>query len=426
MTKIEQIIPITGELIALTPDSASTFFGFYDICPWSYQQNELVVLSVPKDFQKMPHGEPADVVVWNIDTNVSNSVGHTQGWNWQHGARQQWLKNGSILYNDVIQGAQFSKVVDKKGGLINTFEMTVSALHPNETYGVSTNYAKLAKYYSAYGYASAHNDHIGEKPSEDGLWRVDLQSGKVDLLLSYAEICETLSLEYSPSMFVSHPDFSPSGKYVEFFLIQEGGAGTSFMRLLVFNTDTNVLSLITDEKASHPAWIDDAQLWSWARESSAMKALSRSGLLTLPGMSLLARLVRKFHGKARNALLSEGFFIYNVISSKKKIRVAPQLLIEDGHFSRHPHKPLMLGDTYPNEKGYLTLVLFSLETNVRVEVAKIYHGVVTALLSLRCDLHPRWNRDGTQISVDLSWNGVRHVAIFDATKAIAELDISTT
>jgi hypothetical protein len=191
------------------------------------------------------------------------------------------------------------------------------------------------------------------------------------------------------------------------------------MRLLTYEPATRDLKLVSAEKASHPAWIDDNRLWSWARESSAMRMISRSGLLSLPGVGMAARLARRFQGAARNAMLSEGFFIYETANGNRKTRIGPGLLTEDGHYSRHPVHELMLGDTYPDSTGNLTLVLYSLQTGRRIEVARVFHGVATRDPALRCDLHPRWSRDGTRISFDFCENGVRRMAIFDATEAIA-------
>jgi hypothetical protein len=413
------VIPLAGKLIAATPLAQASFFGFYDICPWSPAGAEVVLLSCPAGYLQMPMGEKADVCVWTPQSNTLRIVAETSGWNWQHGARQRWLSDGSILFNDVQSSRQCSRVVSPDGRVLRTFDMSVSALHPHETYGVSANYARLAKLYSSYGYGGATNTHLGNGPDDDGMWRLDLRTGEVSLMLSYTTICDRLKLAYSPGMFITHPDFSPSGAKFAFFLIQGGGAGTSMMRLLVFEPGTDSLALITEEKASHPAWIDDNRLWVWARESSAMKMISRSGVLSLPGIGIAIRLVRKFQGTARNALLSEGFFIYSTTSGNEKERIAPDLLTEDGHFSRHPVHELMLGDTYPDATGHLTLILYSLKTGRRIEVARIFHGVATEALALRCDLHPRWNRNGTQISVDYCENGVRRMAIFDATEAIA-------
>jgi len=413
------MIPVAGGLVAATSADRASFFGFYDICPWSPEDDEIVLLTCPPDYLEMPAGEKAEVQIWNPERDTFRKIGETAGWNWQHGARTRWLKDGTVLFNDVEDDRQCARVVSAEGGALRTYDTAVSALHPDETYAVAANYARLAEFYPTYGYGAARNPQIGEGDDADGLWRLDMATGEVSLMLSYRRICADFGLTYSRGMFVTHPDFSPSGRKIAFFLIEAGGAGTTFMRLLVYDADADTLLLVSEEKASHPAWIDDNRLWVWARESSAMKLVTKSGLLSLPGVGLLARLARRFKGARRNALLSEGFFIYETDHGSKKTRIAPALLTEDGHFSRHPVHEVMLGDTYPDDSGYLTLLLHSLATGRRVEVARIFHGVETDDPMLRCDLHPRWNRAGNRVSVDVCSGGVRRVAIIDVTPAIA-------
>ncbi|RYD60980.1 MAG: hypothetical protein EOP58_15515, partial [Sphingomonadales bacterium] len=352
--------PLAGELLAATSLEMANFFGFYDICPFSPDDREIVHLSCPGDFLRMPAGEKALVRVWTPETGQYRTVGETIGWNWQHGARQRWLKDGSILFNDVEDGRQVARIVTAAGEAVRTLDSAVGALNPQETLGVAGNYARLAKLYETYGYAAASNAHIGAGAEDDGLWSIDIASGSARVLLSYARLCADLGITYSDGLFVTHPDFSPSGDQVAFFLIENGHAGTSTMRLLVYTFSTDTVILVTGEKASHPAWISDTELWTWARESAALKMLTRGKFLSYPGVSLLVRFARKFRGVARNALLSEGFFIYRLGKESGKTRIATSLLTEDGHYSKHPTANVMLGDTYPDDSNYLTLLVYSL------------------------------------------------------------------
>ncbi|MGB7409593.1 MAG: hypothetical protein WA910_00485 [Sphingopyxis granuli] len=411
---------IASTLVAATPTSEANFFGFYDICPFSPSNDELVLLSCPQDFLRMPAGEVALVRVWNPENGTFDTVGETRGWNWQHGARQRWLSDGTILFNDLENGRQVARQVGRDGKLIRTIPMAVGALNASETIAVSGNYERLAKYYDTYGYHAARNDHIDQSPQTDGLWAVDFATGDVRLLLSYSRIAEEIGAEHKPSTFVSHPDFAPGGDIVSFFHIDSGARGTSFMRLLVYRFSTDELTLIGEEKVSHPAWIDDKRLWTWARQSSALKLVSRGGLLAVPGVRPLARLARRLMGSSANALLDEGFFVVQLDGMNSRMRVAADSITEDGHFSKHPEFELMLGDTYPDEaENRLTLLLYSLAHDRRVPIARILHDVRTDDARLRCDLHPRWDRTGGRACFDFMHEGVRRVGIVDASQGIA-------
>jgi hypothetical protein len=297
--------------------------------------------------------------------------------------------------------------------------MSVGALNPQETLAVSGNYERLATYYDTYGYHAAKNSHIEQSENGDGLWAVDIVTGEVRLKVSYARLCDVVGCAYTPSMFVSHPDFSPDGDALCFFLITAGPADTSYMRLMLYRFSTDTLVQIAEEKASHPAWIDDRRLWGWARTSGALRMVSRGGLLALPGVRPMARLARKMLGTAANGLLSEGFFVFDLESEISRTPIAPDLLTEDGHYSKHQRYELMLGDTYPDETNYLTLLLFSLTESRRIPLARVLHDVRTEDPRLRCDLHPRWDRSGTRVCFDFLEGGVRRLGIADVSEGVA-------
>jgi hypothetical protein len=416
---------IASTLVAAPPVSEANFFGLYDICPFSQDDSELVLLSCPADFLRMPSGEAAQVRIWNPDEQRFRTVGTTTAWNWQHGARQQWLSDGSILYNDLENGQQIARIVSSNGEELRKIPMSVGALNPQETIAVSGNYERLATYYDTYGYHAARNSHIEQSANGDGLWAVDFATGNVDLKLSYARLCDAVGCAYTPSMFVSHPDFAPDGDALCFFLITSGSADTSYMRLMLYRFSTDALMQIAEEKVSHPAWIDNSRLWSWARSSSALKAVSRGGLLALPGARPMARLVRRVLGSAANGLLSEGFFIFGLDPAISKSRVAPELLTEDGHYSKHSRYELMLGDTYPDDTNHLTLLLFSL-AGLRIPLARVLHDVKTDDPRLRCDLHPRWDRSGTRVSFDFMERGIRRLGVADVREGMAAAGFPAT
>jgi hypothetical protein len=53
-----------AKIIARTPTSQSHFFGFYDLCPWSFTEDEIVLLGCDQHLLHIPSGEPAGVHVW--------------------------------------------------------------------------------------------------------------------------------------------------------------------------------------------------------------------------------------------------------------------------------------------------------------------------------------------------------------------------
>jgi hypothetical protein len=75
----------------------------------------------------------------------------------------------------------------------------------------------------------------------------------------------------------------------------------------------------------------------------------------------------------------------------------------------------VLTDTYPDKDGFRTLLLFDPATETRTDIGR-FHGPFPPDGEIRCDLHPRWNRDGTQVCIDsIHEDGKRQVYRFDVS-----------
>ena len=418
---ISGIREIGARMVAATPQDSANFFGFYDLCPFSPDGRDLLLLNCPADWVTLPVGEPALVRRWRPEDATFETLGETRGWNWQHGARQQWLRDGSILYNDVDgQGHAVARHVSPDGTPIRTLDMAIGALSPDESIGVGGNYARLARLDPTYGYGAAVDRHLGEGPTQDGLWSVSMADGAVSLLLSYAQLAEIVGSPHSDRRFVTHPVFSPDGTRLAFFVTDAGEGGTTYARLLVRDCASGKVRVVAQERVSHPAWIGEDRIWYWGRNSGAVRALATNRLLANPAVRAVARFARRLLRARMNQLVAEGFYVSDLNDDTRK-RVAEHTLSEDGHYSWHGHGSVLLGDTYPDEDAWLTLLLFDLASGQRVDLARIRHEVATREEPMRCDLHPRWDRSGTQVCIDFVTDGCRRTGIFDVGPALSRL-----
>ena len=95
--------------------------------------------------------------------------------------------------------------------------------------------------------------------------------------------------------------------------------------------------------------------------------------------------------------------------------VQPDYFTFDGHCSYPPDKQFILYDSYPDADGYRKLMLYDIRTRKGLLLADLFSGKDDRLPSgdIRCDLHPRWNRDGSAISFDSTHEGHRHVYTMD-------------
>ena len=61
---ISGIREIGARMVAATPQDSANFFGFYDLCPFSPDGRDLLLLNCPADWVTLPVGEPALVRRW--------------------------------------------------------------------------------------------------------------------------------------------------------------------------------------------------------------------------------------------------------------------------------------------------------------------------------------------------------------------------
>jgi Tol biopolymer transport system component len=72
----------------------------------------------------------------------------------------------------------------------------------------------------------------------------------------------------------------------------------------------------------------------------------------------------------------------------------------------------ILNDTYPDSHGMQELYLYHVPTSRRVSLAR-FRALLGYEAELRCDLHPRFSRDGRRVFVDSAHEGGRQVYMID-------------
>ena len=89
-------------------------------------------------------------------------------------------------------------------------------------------------------------------------------------------------------------------------------------------------------------------------------------------------------------------------------------LPDDGHPTLSPKGRWLLCDTPTDFFRDRTLFIYDTKTHQRIDIGTFYTPT-RFMGSQRCDLHPRWNRDGTLVCVDASHSGVRTQMTLDVT-----------
>ena len=402
----------------------SHFFGFHDLTPWNEKTDELVCLRTDTTEDHVPvHSDVAEVVVINETTGEETVVGTTRAWNWQKGARQRWLPALGprvVAYNASNETGFECRIADLDAGTTQVLPMPVYDFCPREGFGLSLNFRKLVRCQPGYGY-----DHpLPETPlpaDKDGIFRIDLASGDVRLVLSIEALLRACNMD--PSLgehYFTHIQISPDGRQFVFMhrcFLKSGGLVNQFV---VANCDGTEFRVLLDDKMSHFDWSDNSHVLVWCRKNTAIKRLKESKFLLLA--RALYRLSRKIKINAvRQGIYNEAFREIDV-ESGKITDVGRGILPEDGHPQLNPVVPhLWVNDTYPDEKGILTLMLYARETNQRVDLIRLPIKAEIKGTDWRCDFHPRWHPAGRRVCFDSSHLGRRQLCIMDVSSQVDDL-----
>jgi hypothetical protein len=223
------------------------------------------------------------------------------------------------------------------------------------------------------GYAGVQDRFSSElAPAASGIWRIDLASGRSDLILSLADIARIPLKQGDWSgarHYFDHLLVNPDG--TRFAVIQRWSRATGEFTSRLFTADTqgkNVRILDESGRSSHYIWRDAENLLLWTSHPS--------------------------HGD-RFYVVNDRTGSYSPLSDAMK---------KNGHVTYLPGNRWVLCDTSPDAERLQHVYVFDTQTGRRVEIgafrsAPEYKGV------WRCDTTPRHNNDGTLVAFDSPHSG---------------------
>ncbi|NQU45354.1 hypothetical protein HQ520_18900 [bacterium] len=371
---------------AVTPYDADCFFGYYDKCPWDPTGRYLLCLKTP--FRRYLPGPEDTAAICLIDTHEENAlreIARTPAWCWQQAAMQQWIgsaPDAPILHNDCRNGRYVTTIRDREGRSQRVLPLPTYAISRDARHALSVDFTRLCHWRPGYGYAATPVPrNLPPHPSDDGIRVMDLDTGESDLVLTYDHLARLQPRpEFPRSMhYINHLEFNPSAdRFVFYHRWRNPETGRDKTRMFTARRDGSDLYCLSDHDfVSHYAWMDDRHLLAWAWHPSA------------------------------------GYRYYLFTDRTHEIQILGEnILTEDGHPSLSPDGKYLLTDTYPDRLRRRTLILYDLHKKHRTNLARLFvpfnfDG------NFRCDLHPRWSRDGKQIAFDSVHEGRRRLYIAD-------------
>ncbi len=367
------------------------FFGYYDKSPWNTAGTLLLAHEVSFNDRPPAANDVATIGVIDLDNGKTFvPIGQTSAWNWQQGSMLQWHPDQNedlIVFNDRRGGVFVGVVANTEGREKSVFDRPIYAVTPDGQSALSLNFSRLHEQRPGYGYAGVPDPNAEElHPQDDGIFRIDLRAGKSTLLVTLQQLAATQPVESMKDVhhWVNHIQISPNGERFAFFHIWRVGEKGWRVRLYTAKLDGTDLSLLLDtDTISHYDWLDERKILVWASEPA----------------------------------IGNRFLLCDIHDGQRVV-VGDQILTEDGHCSFSPDRNWVLNDTYPDRFDMRTLMLYRMVDNRRIDLARLYSPKSKWWGEIRCDLHPRWNRDGTQICIDSVHNGDRQLYVVDVEKIV--------
>lgn len=378
---------------AVTQAPKHHFFGYYDKFPWDATGRYMLALET--DFiDRPPTGkDPAGVGLIDLQEDCKwQKLDETYAWCWQQGTMLQWLPSAPdrlIIYNQLEKEKFISIIKDLKSGEVRKLPRPIYALSPDGESAVTLNFARVQRTRPGYGYPGVQDQWEDElHPLEDGIYRMNLSTGDNNLIVSLHDIANfnrDETMENAVHWF-NHLQFNIDGSRFLFLHRWKKLDGTGwFTRLFTANPDGSDLYCVADHgMVSHFDWYDARKLLAWARQHD----------------------------------VGDRFFLFTDNSTEKEV-VGEGILTKDGHCSYSPDRRWILLDTYPDAENKRRVLLYRIEDRKVFEVGSFYSPPELEG-EIRCDLHPRWNRDGTKVCIDSAHEGTRQLYVIDVSEVVSQ------
>ena len=303
---------------------------------------------------------------------------------------------GCFLYNDIDEtGAVVSRIYELGKGVVDTLRPAVYAISPDGRYGVSLDFARIPR--RGYSYAEAYLSADRHPADLDaaGLTLIDLDTLESRLIVSYRQ------------MIGLHPcAYELADNYL-------------WLNHAIFNCDSSKLLWLFRECPDelHPRW--KTFMYTCNLDGSELRC-------PLPHFYWNGMISHQIWGRTPNEILIDANWRDRgseyVVFDERILPLRAELVSKGqglaGHLVFSPDGRTMLADTYPSPERIQTLALVESATGKFVKLGEFRHSVPEAVGDVRCDLHPRWSRDGKRVTVDSIDDGRRGVYLLELPEKI--------
>jgi hypothetical protein len=377
------------DAVPLTAGPKFHWFGYYDKFPWD--STGRFVLSLEVDFMDRPP-VPGDIAtVGMVDLQDGNRfipLAQTAAWNWQQGTHLQWLPTApdrEIIYNSLEGDRYVSVIQDVHTGARRQLPLPIYAVSRDGKKAVTLNFSRVHSTRPGYGYNSLMHQAGPDLTDEDGIWVMDLETGEHELIVTLKQVYDIVpqdTFEGARHWF-NHLQFSTDSRRFIFLHRWRHGSASWGTRLFTAGPDGSDVCLLNDNQmTSHFDWCGPDKVLAWATRFD----------------------------------IGDRYFLFHDCSDKIEI-VGEDVFTCDGHCSYSPDGKWIMTDTYPDAEKKRTLILYRVADNTRIDIGRFY-SVPVSDNEFRCDLHPRWSRDGKQVCFDSTHEEQRQLYVIDVSEVV--------
>ena len=377
------------KITALSQGPKHHFFGYYGINPWDQSLRYHLALETDFHERRPVFGDCATVGLIERQTQVFTPYARTSAFNFQQGSMMHWIDVGfgeEFTFNDWEDGKLVARAINPKTKKMRKVEGALAALSPTEPIAMGLNYARMAHCRPVVGYANNIDPKNWQvSPEDDGLFLLDLESGKSRLVLSIADVIGASGYEEvrGKLAWFNHILFNPDGTRILFFcrVKKENRWHSSLWTASPDGTDLQC-QIPFKYRISHFAWRDAKRILISCTFFGDMQFLEFTD------------------GRRDFKPFGEG------------------ILPRDGHASFSPDGRWVVSDTYPQgQKRLSELMLYNVTNNTKITLGN-FHSEEQFKGDIRCDLHPRWSPDGSTISFDAVHKASRQIYLVDVSDVV--------
>lgn len=375
--------PQVSEPIQITKEGKEHFFAsYYGITSFNKSQRYVTVLETDIKHKLPDETEQATLGLVDLKTKEFIPLTKTGAWNFQEGCMAHWLDDSRIIYNDYRNGKYISVIMDTKTKKeIKIIPYPVSGMSPNGKEALSLNFSRLRITRTDYGYGGNGQDAQNDVqfPANDGLFIVNLETGKAKLIVSLEQIKSMVPAFSKPSIeYFAHTRFNHDGTKI--FWLARGFPEWNTSAFTVNSDGSNLQRCFPDGwGGSHYDWLNNEELMITANYDAKNYAHI---LFTV--------------GKQDFKKLGNGTLDF------------------DAHGTFSPNKKWMVTDGYPDKvTGEQKIYLMEMKTGASHLIGSYNEPKEYSNKGQwRCDIHSRWSPKGDMIGFNSTKSGSRQAYIY--------------